>query len=49
MKRSLIALALVAMLPLSAQASDQLSYTSVEADYITVDSDADGFGVRASF
>ena len=49
MKRSLIALALVAMLPLSAQASDQLSYTYVEADYVNVDSDADGFGVRGAF
>ena len=49
MKRSLIALALAALLPLSAQADDKLSYTYVEADYINVDGDADGFGVRGSF
>ena len=48
MKRSLIALALVAMLPLSAQADDKLSYTWVEADYLNVDGDADGFGLRGS-
>lgn len=48
MKRSLIALALAAALPLSAQADDKLSYTYVEADYINVDGDADGFGVRGS-
>lgn len=48
MKRSLIALALAAILPLSAQADDKLSYTYVEADYINVDGDADGFGVRGS-
>lgn len=48
MKRSLIALALAALLPLSAQADDKLSYTYVEADYISVDGDADGFGVRGS-
>ncbi len=49
MKRSLIALSLAALLPLSAQADDKLSYTYVEADYINVDGDADGFGVRGSF
>lgn len=49
MKRSLIALALAALLPLSAQADDKLSYTYVEADYLNIDSDADGFGVRGSF
>lgn len=48
MKRSLIALSLAALLPLSAQADDKLSYTWVEADYINVDGDADGFGVRGS-
>lgn len=48
MKRSLIALSLAALLPLSAQASDKLSYTWVEADYINVDGDADGFGARGS-
>ncbi|HEU0154175.1 MAG TPA: diffusible signal factor-reguated Ax21 family protein [Arenimonas sp.] len=53
MKRSLIALALVAVLPLSAQADDKLSYTYVEGGYNYVDADggaeADGFGVRGSF
>jgi Ax21 family sulfation-dependent quorum factor len=49
MKRSIIALALAALLPLSAQADDKLSYTYVEADYLNIDSDADGFGVRGSF
>lgn len=49
MKRSLIALALASILPLSAQASDKLSYTYVEADYVNVDSDADGFGIRGAF
>lgn len=47
MKRSLLALALAAVLPLSAQASD-LSYTYIEGNYVNVDSDADGFGVRGS-
>jgi Ax21 family sulfation-dependent quorum factor len=53
MKRSLFALALVAALPLSAQADDKLSYTYVEGGYNYVDADggaeADGFGVRGSF
>lgn len=49
MKRSLIALSLAALLPLAAQADDKLSYTYIEADYVNVDSDADGFGVRGSF
>lgn len=49
MKRSLIALALAALLPLSAQADDKLSYTYVEGGYINLDGDADGFGVRGSF
>jgi Ax21 family sulfation-dependent quorum factor len=49
MKRSLIALALAALLPLSAQADDKLSYTYVEGGYVNVDGDADGFGVRGSF
>ncbi|HEY9143131.1 MAG TPA: diffusible signal factor-reguated Ax21 family protein [Arenimonas sp.] len=48
MKRSLIALAFAALLPLSAQADDKLSYTWVEADYLNVDGDADGFGLRGS-
>lgn len=49
MKRSLLALAFVAMLPLAAQADDKLSYTYVEGGYINVDGDADGFGVRGAF
>jgi Ax21 family sulfation-dependent quorum factor len=49
MKRSLLALALVAVLPFAAQADDKLSYSYVEADYVNVDGDADGFGVRGSF
>jgi len=49
MKRSLIALALVALLPLSAQADDKLSYTYIEGNYVNLDGDADGFGVRGSF
>lgn len=49
MKRSLIALALASLLPLSAQADDKLSYTYVEGGYVNVDGDADGFGVRGSF
>lgn len=53
MKRSLIALALVALLPLSAQADDKLSYTYVEGGYNHIDADfgleADGFGVRGAF
>ncbi|MCX7032654.1 MAG: Ax21 family protein [Arenimonas sp.] len=48
MKRSLIALALVALLPLSAQADDKLSYTYIEGNYVNVDGDADGFGARGS-
>jgi Ax21 family sulfation-dependent quorum factor len=48
-KHSLIALALAALLPLSAQADDKLSYTYVEGHYVDVDGDADGFGVRGSF
>jgi Ax21 family sulfation-dependent quorum factor len=48
MKRSLLALALVAIAPFAAHADDNLSYTYVEADYVNVDGDADGFGVRGS-
>ncbi len=48
MKRSLIALALVALLPLSAQADDKLSYSYIEGQYVNVDGDADGFGVTGS-
>lgn len=49
MKRSLFALALAAALPFSAQADDKLSNTWIEGDYVNVDGDADGFGVRGSF
>lgn len=49
MKRSLIALALAALLPLSAQADDKLSYTYIEGNYANIDGDADGFGLRGSF
>ncbi len=48
MKKTLIALALVAMLPLSAQAAER-SYTYVEGTYNNLDGDVDGFGVRGSF
>jgi Ax21 family sulfation-dependent quorum factor len=48
MKRSLLALALVAIAPFAAQADDNLSYTYVEADYLNIDGDADGFGLRGS-
>jgi Ax21 family sulfation-dependent quorum factor len=47
MKRALFALALAAALPMSAQASE-LSYSFVELDYVNIDNDADGFGVRGS-
>lgn len=53
MKRSLMALALLALLPLSAQADDKLSYTYVEGNYLSTDSDGgldgDGFGLRGSY
>ena len=49
MKRSLLALALVAVLPFAAQADDKLSYSYVEADYVNLDGDADGYGLRGSF
>lgn len=53
MKRSLLALALVAIVPFAAQADDKLSYTYVEGNYLNTqadgDIDADGFGVRGSF
>ncbi|MGD9584343.1 MAG: hypothetical protein AB7V26_11850 [Lysobacterales bacterium] len=47
MKRSLIALALAAVLPWTAQAAE-LSYNYLEGDYVNIDGDADGFGVRGS-
>ncbi|GIX34282.1 MAG: hypothetical protein KatS3mg126_0061 [Lysobacteraceae bacterium] len=48
MNRPLIALALLALLPLAAKADDRLSYTYVEAGYVNADGDADGFGLRGS-
>ncbi len=48
MKHSLIALALAVALPFSAHASE-LSYTNIEADYVNLDNDADGWGLRGSF
>jgi Ax21 family sulfation-dependent quorum factor len=49
MKRSLFALALAAALPFSAQANDSLSYTYVQLDYVDIDSDFDGWGLRGSY
>lgn len=47
MKRSLFALALASAFACSAQAGE-LSYNYVEADYVNLDGDADGFGLRGS-
>ena len=47
MKTSLFALAIAAALPFSAHATD-LSYTSVEADYVNLDHGTDGWGLRGS-
>ena len=47
MKKTLIALALVTLLPLSANAAER-SYTYVEGTYNKIDGAADGFGVRGS-
>lgn len=49
MNRKLLALAFAAALPISAQAADGLSYTWVEADYVNLDQDVDGIGLRGSF
>lgn len=46
--KSIVALALAAALPFSAQAADDLSYTYVEADYINLDHSNDGWGLRGS-
>jgi len=52
MKRSLIALALVSLLPFAAQANDRLSYTYVEGAYVNIDGDggfdSDGYALRGS-
>jgi Ax21 family sulfation-dependent quorum factor len=47
MKRSLLALALSAVLPMSAQAAN-VSYSSLELDYVNIDSDANGLALRGS-
>lgn len=47
MKKTLIAIALAAVLPLSANAAER-SYTYVEGSYNNLESDVDGFGVRGS-
>ncbi|WP_146907525.1 diffusible signal factor-reguated Ax21 faimly protein [Arenimonas daejeonensis] len=53
MKRSLLALALLATVPFAAQADDKLSYTYVEGNYLNTQGDnsldADGFGLRGSY
>ena len=52
MKRALIALALAAALPLSAQAADGVKYSYVEASYQSadfLDETFDGFGLAGSF
>jgi hypothetical protein len=51
MKRSLFALALAAILPVSAQAAEGLSFTYVEADYVSTDAfdtDMKGFGLKGN-
>lgn len=52
MKRSLIALALVSLLPLAAHANDELSYTYIEGAYVNIDGDSgfdsDGYTARGS-
>jgi hypothetical protein len=47
MKKTLIAIALAAVLPLSANAAER-SYSFVEGTYSSADGDADGFGVRGA-
>ncbi|CAN5219414.1 hypothetical protein BH11PSE14_BH11PSE14_08180 [soil metagenome] len=49
MKKSLLAFALAAVLPLSANAADKLSYTYVEGNYQKADHGVDGWGLRGSF
>lgn len=52
MKRSLLALTLLATLPFTASAADGLSYNYVEAGYVATDADngadADGWGINGS-
>lgn len=47
MKKTLLAMAFVALLPLTANAAER-SYTYVEGTYNDIDGDIDGFGVRAA-
>lgn len=47
MKRAFIALALAAALPMSATAAER-SYSFVELDYVHLNSNADGFGLRGA-
>ena len=53
MKRSLIPLALAALLPMAALAQDGPSYTYIEGNYVNTDADggadADGFGLCGSY
>ena len=50
MKKTLFALVLAAALPFSAQAQDrELSYTWAEADYVELQGDASGWGLRGSY
>lgn len=48
MNKSLSALAFALALPLSAQATDKLSYTYVEGDYLRAGHGVDGWGLRGS-
>lgn len=51
MKRSLLALTLLAALPFAASAAEGLSYTYVEGGYVATDTDvgdADGWGINGS-
>ncbi|HJW46216.1 MAG TPA: diffusible signal factor-reguated Ax21 family protein [Lysobacter sp.] len=51
MKRSLLALTLLAALPFAASAAEGLSYTYVEGGYVATDgdgADADGWGINGS-
>src|SRR5918993_2221873 len=49
MKLKLFALAIAVALPFAAQAQDAgLSYTYAEADYVNLDNDLDGWGLRGS-
>lgn len=52
MKTSLFALALMAALPFTASAAENLSYNYVEGDYVKTDAsggDSDGWGVKGSY